>query len=45
MTILTMSSKVNSVVDAATGTALDFTVDSPSVNGEKLEVKLLFYNH
>ena len=30
--------KVSSVVDAATGEELDFTVDSPSVNGEKMEV-------
>ena len=34
-------SKVSSVVDEATGGALDFTVDSPSINGEKLEVKVL----
>ena len=26
------------MVDAATGEELDFTVDSPSVNGEKMEV-------
>merc|ERR1712241_840814 len=32
--------QVSSVVDEATGGALDFTVDSPSINGEKLEVKL-----
>jgi len=32
--------QVSSVVDAVTGAALDFTVDSPSINGEKLEVKL-----
>ena len=36
--ILTLRSKVSSVVDAVTGAALDFTVDSPSINGEKLEV-------
>ena len=30
--------KVSSVVDTATGEELDFTVDSPSVNGEKMEV-------
>ena len=28
------------MVDAATGEELDFTVDSPSVNGEKMEVFL-----
>ena len=33
--------KVSSVVEEATGGALDFTVDSPSINGEKLEVKVL----
>ena len=38
--ILMMRLKVSSVVDIATGAALDFTVDSPSVNGEKLEVEL-----
>ena len=38
--ILIMSFKVNSVVDTVTGTALDYMVDSPSVNGKKLEVKL-----
>ena len=38
--ILMMRLKVSNVVDVATGAALDFTVDSPSVNGEKLEVKL-----
>ena len=43
--VLTMSFKVSSVVDTATGRALDYTVDSPSVNGEKLEVKLMFCNH
>ena len=32
--------KVSSVVEEATGGALDFTVDSPSINGEKLEVKV-----
>ena len=36
--MLLMPRKVSSVVDAATGGALDFTVDSPSVNGEKMEV-------
>ena len=34
-------SKVSSVVDETTGGALDFTVDSPSINGEKLEVKVI----
>ena len=38
--ILTLSSKVSSVVETSTGTPLDFTVDSPSINGEKLEVEL-----
>ena len=38
--ILTMSSKVSSVVDAASGSALDYTVDSLTITGEKLEVKL-----
>ena len=36
--MLLMPRKVSSVVDAATGGAMDFTVDSPSVNGEKMEV-------
>ena len=31
------------MVDEATGGALDFTVDSPSINGEKLEVKVICY--
>ena len=35
-----MISKVSSVVETSTGTPLDFTVDSPSINGEKLEVEL-----
>ena len=30
------------LVDVSTGAALDFTVDSPSINGEELEVKLFF---
>ena len=38
-----MIQKVSSVVDVATGAALDFTLDSPSINGEKLEVKLEKY--
>ena len=40
MMILTMSLKVSSVVDAASGAALDYTVDSLTITGEKLEVKL-----
>ena len=38
--ILTMSLKVSSVVDATSGAALDYTVDSLTITGEKLEVKL-----
>ena len=38
--VLTMSFKVSSVVDTATGRALDYTVDSLTITGEKLEVKL-----
>ena len=40
MMILTMSFKVSSVVDATSGAALDYTVDSLTITGEKLEVKL-----